>query len=745
MRAATCSQTAVGFAANVFQSTRPCGPRRPMKQSPDNGRDRVSIHAAVRAATLLGLLLNGGVDVSIHAAVRAATPEAVALARSTNCFNPRGRAGRDENASFRCGLRQWFQSTRPCGPRLPPTLHARWFPKFQSTRPCGPRPADAAASRPTWHARFNPRGRAGRDSCGKRCLQQLCCFNPRGRAGRDAESSALDCTPASVSIHAAVRAATIPAAADAHPPIAFQSTRPCGPRRARRKAARRHRTFQSTRPCGPRRLDFRATRIRRACVSIHAAVRAATPAGAGRNRSTTVSIHAAVRAATAARRSMRHCRRSFNPRGRAGRDLSHRAETSAWHPGFNPRGRAGRDAELSRLMMLARRVSIHAAVRAATTVACSRLDALDQVSIHAAVRAATSVLSGDVEPAQMFQSTRPCGPRRGRQAIVTVPDRCVSIHAAVRAATSTPPGCCRGHDRFNPRGRAGRDAVSATDPYAIHRRCFNPRGRAGRDLMQRDAPSARRSSFNPRGRAGRDAVRPVAEARRQQVSIHAAVRAATRLQSTACHTAVNCFNPRGRAGRDASHRHQACRQSICFNPRGRAGRDVVRRSATSGPPRFQSTRPCGPRLAADVRSFGCDDVSIHAAVRAATSLSCRPFACRLDVSIHAAVRAATRTPSKPSAPRVRFQSTRPCGPRPPAAAMHVRPVHVSIHAAVRAATHPARASLSSCSMFQSTRPCGPRPSDGETVRSTAKCFNPRGRAGRDAVSLTLLLTQSKTR
>ena len=80
-------------------------------------------------------------------------------------------------------------------------------------------------------------------------------------------------------------------------------------------------------------------------------------------------------------------RTRFNPRGRAGRDMVH--DRQRRYPGrFNPRGRAGRDSWGVGVMPMPRPVSIHAAVRAATSCGCKR------------------------SSPSRFQSTRPCGPRR---------------------------------------------------------------------------------------------------------------------------------------------------------------------------------------------------------------------------------------------------------------------------------------------------------------------------------------------
>ena len=120
----------------------------------------------------------------------------------------------------------------------------------------------------------------------------------------------------------------------------------------------------------------------------------------------------------------------------------------------------------------------------------------------------------------------------------------VSIHAPVRGATgctvcrqgvgvfqSTPP--CGGRliflpiitpiQCFNPRPRAGGDQSLPGGPSWIN--CFNPRPRAGGDAIT-GSPCSTTQSFNPRPRAGGDDIFAVQDERQQG------------------------FNPRPRAGGD---------------------------------------------------------------------------------------------------------------------------------------------------------------------------------------------------
>ena len=134
-----------GEEACVFQSTHPCGVRRSRHQ-PNLAPGPVSIHAPLRGATQYpaGHLY------------------------TSRRFNPRTPAGCDV---FTCYIERpevQFQSTHPCGVRLPglesdnlqpigfnprtpagcdriTSLHVRYPPTFQSTHPCGVRPVPSRA------------------------------------------------------------------------------------------------------------------------------------------------------------------------------------------------------------------------------------------------------------------------------------------------------------------------------------------------------------------------------------------------------------------------------------------------------------------------------------------------------------------------------------------------------------------------------------------------------------------------
>ena len=147
----------------MFQSTRPHGARQQRKAAMP--RQRVSIHAPARGATLLDIELRSDcICVSIHAPARGATASQTAISvmmsvsihapargatwpqsresRRSSRFNPRARMGRD------------------C---LPMTSHGKMDAEFQSTRPHGARQVVLHDISRSWDLRFNPRARMGRD------------------------------------------------------------------------------------------------------------------------------------------------------------------------------------------------------------------------------------------------------------------------------------------------------------------------------------------------------------------------------------------------------------------------------------------------------------------------------------------------------------------------------------------------------------------------------------------------------
>ena len=296
----------------------------------------------------------------------------------------------------------------------------------------------------------------------------------------------------------------------------------------------------------------------------------------------------------------------------------------------------------------------------------------------------------------MFQSPRPRGTRLVRKALYSSADEFQSTRPrGTRPAAAIFSDATSWFQSTRPRGTrlVGRQALRLPSG-------FNPRVRAGRDAVNlmhsprlvvsihasaRDATRCRDKSLpdelfqstRPRGTRPRCRVCPDDSA----VSIHASARDAT-ARCSALRCCRSCFNPRVRAGRDEI-RLAACGHVTGFNPRVRAGRD-----ASPG---------CGGGLL---------PVSIHASARDATIITLGRLRIGL-VSIHASARDATCARSNRRPPRSCFN------PR------------------VRAGRDHCTSNITGQTlMFQSTRPRGTRlrRPHAHIVRF---CFNPRVRAGRD--------------
>ncbi len=147
--------------------------------------------------------------------------------------------------------------------------------------------------------------------------------------------------------------------------------------------------------------------------------------------------------------------------------------------------------------------------------------------------------------------------------------------------------------------------------------------------------------------------------------------------------------------------------------------------------RFQSTRPCGARRVGVDQPEQIADVgvSIHAPLRGATPQR-RADQKGPRVSIHAPLRGATRQTVARSSVST-FQSTRPCGARPAPDPERRLLAPVSIHAPLRGATlrndHDAvRVPVSIHAPLRGATLLRPSP------KATSSGFNPRAPAGRDA-------------
>ena len=221
------------------------------------------------------------------------------------------------------------------------------------------------------------------------------------------------------------------------------------------------------------------------------------------------------------------------------------------------------------------------------------------------------------------------------------------------------------------------------------------------------------------------------------------------------------FNPRTRAGCDFSRPHHCGLAEVGFNPRTRAGCDSLARARLPWlPARFQSTHPRGVRRSwrrpavASSRGFnprtraGCDvvgviaiaeaaAVSIHAPARGATVKNNREVPPPDEVSIHAPARGATRQRRE----RLLADANR-FNPRTRAGCDFDRR-HQTARACKFQSTHPRgvrrRFMLSNqwyWILFQSTHPRGVRRGHRDGGRGRQPCFNPRTRAGCDALNRT---------
>ena len=254
---------------------------------------------------------------------------------------------------------------------------------------------------------------------------------------------------------------------------------------------------------------------------------------------------------------------------------------------------------------------------------------------------------------------------------------------------------------------------------------FNPRAHAGRD--GRTQPSyLRRPSFNPRAHAGRDAAECGLGAHQHNVSIHAPTRGATRSVS-GCRRRRTRFNPRAHAGRDGCRTSAPRTRSLFQSTRPRGARhrqhghagcadEVSIHAPTRG---ATKTRPDGDELVI---------VSIHAPTRGATTGG-RPAARSLGVSIHAPTRGATRA-------RGGRRSCRRCfNPRAHAGRDEQAGRPGKAHQCFNPRAHAGRDIRDRMwhpysGWFQSTRPRGARPA-AAAPWSQRPSFNPRAHAGRD--------------
>ena len=215
-------------------------------------------------------------------------------------FNPRTRAGCDgcKFVYVRCS---WgFQSTHPCWVRLYCCSPRNILRSFQSTHPCWVRRLSHTAAH-----------------------RQDLYFNPRTRAGCDCGNRDQAIPYPGISIHAPVLGAT------------GQQT----------QSSDTGNLFQSTHPCWVRRRDL-IVFVDGVDISIHAPVLGATcPQEIQARGSPAISIHAPVLGATFNERFRIPLDKNFNPRTRAGCDVTIEDASSLFVCYFNPRTRAGCDTD----------------------------------------------------------------------------------------------------------------------------------------------------------------------------------------------------------------------------------------------------------------------------------------------------------------------------------------------------------------------------------------------------------------
>ena len=327
-----------------------------------------------------------------------------------------------------------FQSTRPCGARpacaclsmrrQSVSIHApvrgatrphgkaiHHLGKFQSTRPCGARQVGLTQERVNLIG-FNPRARAGRDAGDRDVLIGGMLFQSTRPCGARHTAIELSITTETVSIHAPVRGATRSQGRGRADGRGFNPRARAGRDTITVHPMSADKMFQSTRPCGARQAGGEELQRSTDQVSIHAPARGATSGGFTSNAMMVqVSIHAPARGATFLRPLCETFWNCFNPRARAGRDLTkcvqsytpvrfqstrprgarqrcrchYRQKTAS----FNPRARAGRDKDTLCVIYGVSRVSIHAPARGATRDGGGRGFGR-QVSIHAPARGATA-------------------------------------------------------------------------------------------------------------------------------------------------------------------------------------------------------------------------------------------------------------------------------------------------------------------------------------------------------------------
>ena len=107
---------------------------------PQNGGQKISIHAPARGATVVDKLVRDRMIISIHAPARGATGDLDALKAQLNNFNPRSREGSDRRKTPAGCWEGDFNPRSREGSDYLELGSYRATAKFQSTLPRGERP-----------------------------------------------------------------------------------------------------------------------------------------------------------------------------------------------------------------------------------------------------------------------------------------------------------------------------------------------------------------------------------------------------------------------------------------------------------------------------------------------------------------------------------------------------------------------------------------------------------------------------
>ena len=188
------------------------------------------------------------------------------------------------------------------------------------------------------------------------------------------------------------------------------------------------------------------------------------------------------------------------------------------------------------------------------------------------------------------------------------------------------------------------------------------------------------------------------------------------------------FNPRAPAGRDFFLHHSQDPIAPVSIHAPLRGATRMHRHKVALPTEFQSTRPCGARLLSALSCMRLLWVSIHAPLRGATLGDARKELYDY-VSIHAPLRGATWD-ARLGAETNWFQSTRPCGARPPMRRRRSSPLHSFNPRAPAGRDLVVVKLLLLLVGFNPRAPAG-RDQSLAVATEANSCFNPRAPAGRD--------------